>query len=168
MIENRQTMLRAENVYKTFQLQGNQVHALRGVDLDIFPKEFVAIMGPSGSGKSTLLSLLGGLDDPTRGTIYLEGQPLNTLGEAERARVRREKIGFVFQLFDLFPLLTAQQNVEFPLSLGGLGKPNRAARAGELLLELGLSNKRDALPDELSGGQKQRVAIARALANHRA
>ncbi|HZQ08619.1 MAG TPA: ABC transporter ATP-binding protein [Anaerolineae bacterium] len=166
MLETRQPILRAENVHKTFLLQGAQVQALRGVDLEIFEKEFVAIMGPSGSGKSTLLHLLGGLDGATRGEIYLEGHPLGRLGEAELARLRREKIGFVFQLFDLLPLLTAQQNVEFPLAVAGLPQVNRRARAGELLTELGLSGKRDALPDELSGGQKQRVAIARALANH--
>ncbi len=166
MLDHTQPLLHAENVHKNFQLLGNQVHALRGVDLDIFEKEFVAIMGPSGSGKSTLLHLLGGLDEPTSGAIYLDGQSLNALDEAVRSRLRSEKIGFVFQLFDLLPLLTAQQNVEFPLALVGVPQVNRRARASELLADLGLSDKRAALPQDLSGGQKQRVALARALANH--
>ncbi len=166
MLETLQPLLHAENLHKTFQLQGTSVHALRGVDLHIFEKEFVAIMGPSGSGKSTLLYLLGGLDEPTSGTVYLEGLMLSALAEQERSRVVREKIGFVFQMFDLLPLLTAQQNVEFPLALVGVPQANRQTRASELLADLGLSDKRAALPQDLSGGQKQRVAIARALANH--
>ena len=158
-------IIRAEGLAKIYRGQGAVVEALRGVDLAIHPGEFVAIMGPSGSGKSTLLNLLGGLDDPTGGSVSLAGQPLSSMTENVRARLRRREVGFVFQSFDLLPLLTAQQNVEFPLAVGAVTNPERSARASALLTKVGLADKKDAMPDELSGGQKQRVAIARALAN---
>ena len=158
-------IIRAEGLTKIYRGQGAVIEAFRGVDLAIHPGEFVAIMGPSGSGKSTLLNLLGGLDDPTSGRVKLAGQQLSSMTENLRTRLRRREIGFVFQSFDLLPLLTAQQNVEFPLAVGGVTDPERGTRACTLLTQVGLADKRDAMPDELSGGQKQRVAIARALAN---
>jgi ABC-type lipoprotein export system ATPase subunit len=165
MSEIREPILRAERLHRTYRLPGVAVEALRGVDLEIYAGEFVAIMGPSGSGKSTLLNLLGGLDDPTGGVVYLAGQPISALPEEERARLRRQQFGFVFQSYDLLALLSARQNVEFPLAVAGVAAAVRRARATDLLAQLGLADKADAMPDELSGGQKQRVALARALAN---
>jgi putative ABC transport system ATP-binding protein len=157
-------IVRAEALRKTYRVRGAVVEALRGVDLEIRPGEFVAIMGPSGCGKSTLLNLLGGLDEPTSGAVYISGQRISALGEKARALLRRQKVGYVFQSYDLLPLLTARQNVEFPLALSGVAPDGRRARAAELLAAMGLADKQDALPDALSGGQKQRVAIARTLA----
>lgn len=165
MADRFDPILRAENLRKTYHLQGATIQALCGLDLTIRAGEFVAIMGPSGSGKSTLLNLLGGLDEPTGGLVYLNGHLQSALDENARADLRRKLIGFVFQSFDLLPLLTVQQNVEFPLAVAGIGALERRERASELLDQMSLSGKKDALPDELSGGQKQRVAIARALAN---
>jgi putative ABC transport system ATP-binding protein len=142
------------------------VIALGGVDISIFRGEFVAIVGPSGCGKSTLLNLLGGLDQPTKGSVLLDGQNLAQLSEEQLAFLRRQKMGFIFQRHDLFPELTARENIEFPLLLGGISPAERTKRAEELLSQIGLPEKADHLPDELSGGQQQRVGIARALANN--
>jgi putative ABC transport system ATP-binding protein len=157
-------IVRADALRKTYRLRGSHVEALRGIDLTIAPGEFVAIMGPSGCGKSTLLNLLGGLDEPTSGAVYVLGRRLSALDGRERALLRRTEIGFVFQSYDLLPYLTARENVEFPLALAGMAATHRRALAIRLLSAVGLDPKRDALPDELSGGQKQRVAIARTLA----
>jgi putative ABC transport system ATP-binding protein len=158
-------VLEARGLAKTYDTGGAKVLALRGVDLTIERGEFVAVMGPSGCGKSTLLNLLAGLDRPTAGEVRLDGERIDQLSETELARLRRRRIGFVFQFFNLLPSLSAVENVELPLLL--VGRPRRDARraAGELLGALGLGDKRGAAPVQLSGGQQQRVALARALAN---
>ena len=139
--------------------------ALNSVDIMINKGEFVAIMGPSGSGKSTLLNLLGGLDQPSSGKVLLDDHDLREYNEEQLAALRRQKLGFIFQRHDLFPILTARENVEFPMLLEGISAPERLIRAEELLALVGLKEKADHLPDELSGGQQQRVGIARSLAN---
>jgi putative ABC transport system ATP-binding protein len=137
------------------------VHALRGVSLDVLQGQLVAVMGPSGSGKSTLMHVLAGLDKPTSGTVTIAGTEITTLDDARLTRLRRDHIGFVFQFFNLLPMLTAEENVVLPLSIAG-EKPDRAWLE-ELLSKTGLADRRKHRPAELSGGQQQRVAIARAL-----
>jgi putative ABC transport system ATP-binding protein len=158
-------VLEARGLAKTYDTGGVEVLALRGVDLTIERGEFVAIMGPSGCGKSTLLNLLAGLDRPTAGEVRLDGERIDRLGETELARLRRRRIGFVFQFFNLVPTLSAVENVELPLLLVGCGRKEARRAAGELLAELGVGDKCAAAPVQLSGGQQQRVALARALAN---
>jgi putative ABC transport system ATP-binding protein len=138
---------------------------LGGVDINILKGEFVAIMGPSGSGKSTLLNLLGGLDQPTSGKVILDGHDLSEYNEEELATIRRQKMGFIFQRHDLFSVLTARENVEFPMLLNNASVEERHIRSEQLLNLVQLADKTDSLPEELSGGQQQRVGIARALAN---
>ncbi|WP_036259646.1 ABC transporter ATP-binding protein [Meiothermus cerbereus] len=140
-----------------------EVHALVGVDLTIYPGEYVALMGPSGSGKSTLMHIIGLLDTPTEGEYRLGGEPVRGLSEAQLARIRNQRVGFVFQAFFLLPRLTALNNVALPLVYRGLSSAERLKRAKEALESVGLGDRLDHLPSELSGGQKQRVAIARAL-----
>ncbi|GIW34818.1 ABC transporter ATP-binding protein [Meiothermus sp.] len=140
-----------------------EVHALSGVDLVIYPGEYVALMGPSGSGKSTLMHIIGLLDSPTEGQYSLGGEPVRGLGEAQLARIRNQRVGFVFQAFFLLPRLTALHNVALPLVYRGLPAAERLKRARKALESVGLGDRLDHLPSELSGGQKQRVAIARAL-----
>lgn len=161
-----EVILQTRNLTKIFPMNGVSVHALRGIEMQVERGEFVAIVGPSGCGKSTLLSIVGGLMQPTEGAVYVEGQDLLRLSERERALLRREHIGFVFQSYNLLVDLTAAENVEFPMVLARVPKAERRQRAIELLERVGLADKADFLPDELSGGQKQRVAIARSLANH--
>ena len=158
-------VLEARGLAKTYDTGGAEVLALRGVDLAIERGEFVAIMGPSGCGKSTLLNLLAGLDRPTAGEVRLDGERIDRLSEAELARLRRRKIGFVFQFFNLLPTLSAVENVELPLLLIGRRRKDARRTANDLMGELGVGDKRAAAPVQLSGGQQQRVALARALAN---
>ncbi len=139
------------------------VEALAGVDLTVRRGEFLAVMGPSGSGKSTLLSILGCLERPTAGSYRLAGEEVAGFDERKSARVRRERIGFIFQAFNLLPRSTALQNVELPLIYGGVDRKERHARAGEALASVGLEDRREHLPSQLSGGQQQRVAVARAI-----
>jgi len=153
-------------VTRDFRGGGGIVHALRGVDLRIEPGEFVALRGRSGSGKTTLLNILIGLDDPTSGQVFILGRDLATLGEAERARLRRESIGMMFQNAHLFPSLTALENVEIPLRLARMASEQRTQQALEALKQVGLSRRMRHRGLELSGGEQQRVALARALVHN--
>jgi putative ABC transport system ATP-binding protein len=150
---------------KTFGTNGVAVHALRGIDLTVVRGEFIALIGPSGSGKSTLMAILGCLDKPTSGTYALDGREVQDLSGAELARIRNEKVGFVFQQYNLLPKASVLRNVELPMLYAGVGRRERRQRAMELLEIVGIPEKAKVLPAALSGGQRQRVAIARALAN---
>jgi len=152
-------------VTKVYRQGTQEVHALRGLTLEVATGEFTAICGPSGSGKTTLLNLIGALDRPTSGTIRLEGHDLGAMGQRERSHLRRDRIGFVFQAYNLMPVLTAYENAEMVLALQGAPIPERRERVERLLAEVGLEGLEDRRPDELSGGQQQRVAIARAIAS---
>jgi len=158
-------VLNAAGLTRTYQRGPEPVEVLRGIDLVAEPGAVVVIQGRSGSGKTTLLGVLGGLDDPTEGTVAVAGQPLGPLDEGERAELRRHTIGFVFQSFGLIPMLNARENVEVPLRLVRSGVGERRRRSGELLERVGLDHRAAHRPSELSGGEQQRVAIARALAN---
>ena len=155
--------IKLTNLARHFERGGMDVQALRGVDLAIEPGEFVALVGPSGSGKSTLLNLLGGLDRPSTGEMWLNGTALHTATEADRTLHRRQRIGFIFQSFNLLPRLTAVENVAIPLMLSGVSLAEREARAKALLEKVGLGHRLDHYPTELSGGEQQRTAVARAL-----
>ena len=155
----------ARELRKVYTQGSLEVEALRGLSLDIGPGEFTAICGPSGSGKTTLLNLIGALDRPTSGTLLLEGSDLAKLSRHERSELRRDRIGFVFQAYNLMPVLTAYENAEMVLALQGVPEAERRARVEKLLGEVGLGGLEDRRPDELSGGQQQRVAIARAIAS---
>ena len=165
MIET-QSMVKLKDVSKTFQMEEVEVRALRHIDLAIEKNEFVAIMGASGSGKSTLLQLIGCLDRPSSGKIFLNGVDISKLNDSELARLRGKEIGFVFQTFNLYPTLTALENVELPMMIIEQNKKERKLRALELLKTVGLEERADHLPSQLSGGERQRIAIARALANN--
>ena len=155
-----------DNVYKSYLMGKEAVPALRGVSLEIRQGEFVCLMGPSGSGKTTLLNIIGGLDEASRGHLIVQGENLVALSENELARLRLEKMGFVFQNYNLLGNFTAQENVEAPMVLAGVGRKERRRRAHTLLERVGLGDRAHHYPGELSGGQQQRVAIARALANN--
>jgi putative ABC transport system ATP-binding protein len=159
-------VIATKGLTKVFGLNGNAVHALRGIDLEVSRGEFVALVGPSGSGKSTLMAILGCLDSPTAGTYALDGHPVEGLSGSALARIRNEKVGFVFQTYNLLPKATVVRNVELPMLYAGVGGRERRERALELLERVGIPEKANRLPSELSGGQRQRVAIARALANN--
>ncbi len=153
-----------EGLRRTYRQGSLEVHALRGVDLTIERGEFTALMGPSGSGKTTLLNLIGGLDEPDEGRVVVDGQEISTLDEDALAEMRLRRIGFVFQAYNLIPVLTARENAEFVLMLQGVPAAERRRRAEEVLAAVGLAGMEDRRPNELSGGQQQRVAVARALA----
>ena len=156
-------MIRLAGIERVFVVGDEEVHALRAVDLEIRQGEYLSIMGPSGSGKSTLLNMIGLLDRPNAGTYALDERDVTGLTDDELARVRREKIGFVFQFFHLVPRLTAAQNIALPMVLAGVDPAKRAQRLEQLLREYGLEDRARHRPDQLSGGQCQRVAIARAM-----
>jgi putative ABC transport system ATP-binding protein len=159
-------MIQLEKVSRSFTVGDQKVAALRNIDLDIAAGDYVSIMGPSGSGKSTLLNLIGLLDRPSSGTYLLDGGNVTELDDAQQARVRSEKIGFVFQSFHLVPRLTAAMNIELPMILAGILPEERKQRVAKLIENYGLSDRADHRPDQLSGGQRQRVAIARATSMH--
>jgi len=160
------TILEAKGVKKTYRMGKVLVLALRGVSLEVEEGEFVAIFGPSGSGKSTLLHILGGLDRPDEGDVYIDGIGLSTLDDNKLAEVRLRKIGFVFQFFNLLPRLTALRNVELPLMLADVPEEESVKKAMHVLTLVGLADRVNHRPSELSGGEQQRVAIARALINN--
>lgn len=159
-------IVRAIDLSKVYRRGKVNVPALNNVNLQVSSGEIVGIMGPSGSGKTTLLNIIGGLDKPTQGKIFVDGVDITSLNEKDLADYRLKKVGFVFQLYNLIPILTALENVEIPLALMGAPKDERRERALSLLRMVGLENRADHKPDELSGGEQQRVAIARALANN--
>ena len=159
-------IVRLEGVTKVYHMGKVEVQALRGVNLSVKRGEFIAILGPSGSGKSTLLNMMGCLDKPTSGKVFIEGTDTSRLNDNELAALRREKIGFVFQQFNLIHTLNALENVALPMLFAGIRRTERMKRASELLQKVGLSHRIYHKPMELSGGEQQRVAIARALANN--
>ena len=163
--EETHPVVKIENVEKVYKIGEIPVRALRGINMELYKGEFVSIMGASGSGKTTLLNLIGVLDTPTKGKIYIDGKELSTLKEKELTQLRRYKTGFIFQFYNLIPVLTAFENVELPMLIAGVPKKEREERARELLELVGLADRGDHRPDELSGGEQQRVAIVRSLAN---
>lgn len=159
-------ILEVENLYKEYPLGKVKVRALNGVNLAVEAGEFLCIMGPSGSGKTTLLNLIGLLDQPTSGSIYLKGKPTRDLSYNEAADIRCQFLGFIFQSFNLFPVLNSFENIEYPLLFQSITKKEREKRIWSAMEELGIEEVAKHRPDELSGGQRQRVAIARALVTH--
>ena len=158
-------MITTEDLWKSYDMGSEQVHALRGINLHIQRNEYVAIMGPSGSGKSTLMNLIGCLDSPSKGRYWLNGQLVSELDDDELARIRNKEIGFVFQTFNLLARATSLHNVELPLIYAGIPAEERSERAKASLASVGMGDRMSHKPNELSGGQRQRVAIARALVN---
>ena len=159
-------LIDTHDLWKTYRMGGEEIHALRGVTIQIERGEYVAIVGPSGSGKSTLMNLIGCLDTPSRGGYLLNGKQVGEMNDDDLARIRNEEIGFVFQTFNLLPRATALHNVELPLVYAGVPRQEREARAREALEKVDLTSRVSHRPSELSGGQRQRVAIARALVNN--
>ena len=159
-------LITTQDLWKTYVMGSEEIHALRGVSINIDKGEYVAIMGPSGSGKSTLMNLIGCLDTPTKGSYLLNGKEVAAMNDDELARIRNEEIGFVFQTFNLLPRATALHNVELPLVYAGISGKDRLERARQALEKVELTQRASHKPNELSGGQRQRVAIARALVNN--
>ncbi len=158
-------IIKLENIWRTYQLGKTEVHALRGLSLEIFPGTFVTIMGSSGSGKSTLLNMIGCLDFPTQGKVYLKGKNISEMSESQLSQFRGKTLGFVFQDFNLLPNLTAVENVMLPMVFQGIPLVERKKKAENLLERVGLKQRMSHQPSELSGGERQRVALARAFAN---
>jgi putative ABC transport system ATP-binding protein len=158
-------ILKVEDLHKDYRLGKTVIHALRGLSFEVARGDFVSIVGPSGCGKSTLLNIVGCIDKPTSGTVMLDGVDVSTFDDDREADTRLEKIGFIFQSFNLVGVLDVRENIEYPLILAGMPKRERRRRVSDLIEEVGLGEFADHKPDELSGGQRQRVAIARALAN---
>ena len=158
-------LIKLENVWKTYRLGNTDVHALRGLSLEIFPGSFVAIMGSSGSGKSTLLNMIGCLDFPTKGKVYLKGKDISEMSESQLAQLRGKILGFVFQEFNLLPNLNSAENVMLPMIFQKIPKGERKEKAGKILEAVGLRERITHQPSELSGGERQRVALARAFSN---
>ncbi|MCA9681727.1 MAG: ABC transporter ATP-binding protein [Myxococcales bacterium] len=165
MTEADQVIIKLEGVEKTYMQGKVEVHALRGIDLEVRRGEFMALTGPSGSGKTTALNIIGALDTPSKGKAFVEGRDLSSMSRGELSRLRRDKIGFVFQAYNLVPVLTAYENAEMVVRLQGLPADKRRQRVMSLLEEVGLKGMEHRRPNELSGGQQQRVAIARAIAS---
>jgi putative ABC transport system ATP-binding protein len=161
-----ESVVELKQVSKIYKMDEVEVKALDNIDMKVKKGDFVAIIGPSGSGKSTLLHMIGLLDRPTTGKVFLDGIDISKLNDNELARLRGNKIGFVFQFFNLYPILTALENIELPMIINGKNKTERRKRALELLKIVGLEKRAEHLPSQLSGGERQRVAIARALANN--
>ncbi len=159
------SVIETQNLSRVYQDGDSEIHAVDKIDLSVEAGEFTAIIGPSGSGKTTLLNLIGGLDNPTSGTVTVEGKPIHQLKDNELINFRLQHIGFVFQAYNLIPVLSARENVEFIMLLQGQSKQERESRAKELLQAVGLEQQMHKRPSELSGGQQQRVAVARALAS---
>ena len=158
-------ILKVEGIWKTYDKDSLPVHALNGVELTFDQGEFASIVGPSGSGKTTLLNIIGGLDDPTEGKVLIDGVNITALNGSRKTEFRMNNIGFVFQSFNLIPVLTVRENIEFVMYLQGLSKEVREKRTFELIEAVGLTDKVNTRPNKLSGGQQQRVAVARALAS---
>ena len=163
--QNPESVIHLDNVWKTYKMGEVEVNALRGVSLDINRGEFVAITGSSGSGKSTMMNLVGCLDLPSKGTIFLENKDISNMPESDLAQIRGKMIGFIFQQFHLIPTLTALENVMLPLEFQNIPDDTARRKAIEILGKVGLGDRTNHLPSQLSGGQQQRVAIARSLAN---
>ena len=165
MVNDSTAAVRTDRVWKIFQQEAEEVQAVRGVDLTVERGEFTALAGPSGSGKTTLLNLIGGLTRPTRGRVWVAGREVSGMTSQELARLRLEQVGFVFQAYNLLPVLTALENAEFPMLLQGVDTAERRARVRELFLRTGMDGLEDRRPGKLSGGQQQRVAVVRAVAS---
>lgn len=160
---NDNPLIHIQNISKVYEMGGEQVFALRDISLDIYPNEYVALMGPSGSGKSTLMNILGCLDTPSTGIYTFKGLDVNEMSDNDLAEIRNREIGFVFQTFNLLPKATAAKNIELPLIYSGVSSAERKSRAIKVLQDVGLGERLTHKPNELSGGQRQRVAVARAL-----
>jgi putative ABC transport system ATP-binding protein len=158
-------ILQVEGIKKTYDKDSLPVQALNGIDLRFDQGEFASIVGPSGSGKTTLLNIIGGLDDPTEGKVLIDGTNISALNGSKKTEFRLKNIGFVFQSFNLIPVLTVKENIEFVMFLQGMSKEQRDQRTSELIEAVGLTDKTNSRPNKLSGGQQQRVAVARALAS---